>query len=202
MSTTNKPVGSTGTPQGPRPFGDRPQFNRGRRSLEPEHKLNEKILAREVRLVGENITPGVFSISEALKLAEELELDLVEISPNAVPPVCRIVDYKKFLYEQKKKKKELKANSVKQEVKEIRFGPNTDEHDFEFKLKHAEKFLNDGNKVRAFVFFKGRDIVYKERGEVLLLQFAQRLSEIGKVEQLPKLEGKKMFLLMAPKGKK
>ncbi|MCU0423139.1 MAG: translation initiation factor IF-3 [Bacteroidia bacterium] len=160
------------------------------------------MLAREVRLVGENITPGVFSISEALKLAEELELDLVEISPNAVPPVCRIVDYKKFLYEQKKKKKELKANSVKQEVKEIRFGPNTDEHDFEFKLKHAEKFLNDGNKVRAFVFFKGRAIVYKERGEVLLLQFAQRLSEIGKVEQLPKLEGKKMFLLMAPKGKK
>ncbi|MFN7311900.1 MAG: translation initiation factor IF-3 [Bacteroidota bacterium] len=163
--------------------------------------MNGYIVAQEVRLVGENITPGVVSLKEALRLAEEQELDLVEISPNSDPPVCRIVDYKKFLYEQKKKRKEMKANATKQEVKEIRFGPNTDEHDFEFKLKHAEKFLNEGNKVRAFVFFKGRAIVYKERGEVLLLQFAQRLSEIGKVEQLPKLEGKKMFLLVAPKGK-
>lgn len=145
--------------------------------------------------------PGIVSIQEALRIANELELDLIEISPNAEPPVCKIADYKKFLYEQKKKKKELKANSAKQEIKEIRFGPNTDEHDFEFKLKHAEKFLQEGNKVRAYVFFKGRAIVYKERGEVLLLQFAQKLSELGKVEQLPKLEGKKMFLLMAPKGK-
>ncbi|TAE85011.1 MAG: translation initiation factor IF-3 [Bacteroidetes bacterium] len=159
------------------------------------------IRAREVRLVGDNVEPGIFSIQEALRLADELELDLIEISPNAEPPVCKIADYKKFLYEQKKKKKELKANSQKQEIKEIRFGPNTDDHDFEFKLKHAEKFLNEGNKVRAYVFFKGRAIVYKERGEVLLLQFAQKLAEIGKVEQLPKLEGKKMFLLMAPKGK-
>ncbi|MFN3445012.1 MAG: translation initiation factor IF-3 [Bacteroidia bacterium] len=176
-------------------------MSRGRKSLEPEHKLNENIRAREVRLVGDNVEPGIVSIQEALRIANELELDLIEISPNAEPPVCKIADYKKFLYEQKKKKKELKANSAKQEIKEIRFGPNTDEHDFEFKLKHAEKFLQEGNKVRAYVFFKGRAIVYKERGEVLLLQFAQKLSELGKVEQLPKLEGKKMFLLMAPKGK-
>lgn len=188
---------------GPRPNnGLKPGFiSRGRKSLEPEHKLNELIRAREVRLVGDNVEPGIVSIQEALKIAEEQELDLIEISPNAVPPVCKIADYRKFLYEQKKKKKELKANASKQEIKEIRFGPNTDEHDFEFKLKHAEKFLQEGNKVRAYVFFKGRAIVYKERGEVLLLQFAQKLSEIGKVEQLPKLEGKKMFLLMAPKGK-
>jgi translation initiation factor IF-3 len=154
-----------------------------------------------VRLVGDNVEVGVYALSEALKIAEQQELDLVEISPNADPPVCKVIDYKKFLYEQKKKKKEQKANQTKQEVKEIRFGPNTDEHDFDFKVKHAEKFLSEGNKVRAFVFFKGRAIVYKERGEVLLLQFAQRLQELGKVEQLPKLEGKKMFLLMSPKGK-
>jgi translation initiation factor IF-3 len=147
------------------------------------------------------VEPGIVTLQDAIRIANELELDLIEISPNAEPPVCKIADYKKFLYEQKKKKKELKANSAKQEIKEIRFGPNTDEHDFEFKLKHAEKFLQEGNKVRAYVFFKGRAIVYKERGEVLLLQFAQKLSELGKVEQLPKLEGKKMFLLMAPKGK-
>jgi translation initiation factor IF-3 len=178
------------------------RYGRGMRTQkEPEHKINEKIRANQVRLVGENIEVGVYSIQEALKMAQEQELDLVEISPNADPPVCKIVDYKKFLYEQKKKKKEQKANSVKQEVKEIRFGPNTDEHDFDFKVKHAEKFLKEGNKVRAFVFFKGRAIVYKERGEVLLLQFAQKLQEVGKVEQLPRLEGKKMFLLMSPKGK-
>lgn len=176
-------------------------ISRGRKSLEPEHRLNEKITAKEIRLVGDNVEQGIYAIDVALSIAEEQELDLVEISPNAVPPVCKVVDYKKFLFEQKKKKKELKANSQKQEVKEIRFGPNTDEHDFEFKLKHAEKFLADGNKVRAFVFFKGRAIVYKERGELLLLQFAQKLAEIGKVEQLPKLEGKKMFLLVAPKLK-
>lgn len=176
-------------------------ISRGRKSLEPEHRLNEKITAKEIRLVGDNVEQGIYALDVALSIAEEQELDLVEISPNAVPPVCKVVDYKKFLFEQKKKKKELKANSQKQEVKEIRFGPNTDEHDFEFKLKHAEKFLADGNKVRAFVFFKGRAIVYKERGELLLLQFAQKLAEIGKVEQLPKLEGKKMFLLVAPKSK-
>lgn len=205
MAAPNTPPRPAGAPgQGPRPNnGLKPGFiSRGRKSLEPEHKLNEKIRASQVRLVGENIEVGIYSIQEALKISESLELDLIEISPNAEPPVCKIADYKKFLYEQKKKKKELKANSVKQEVKEIRFGPNTDDHDFEFKVKHAEKFLGEGNKVRAFVFFKGRSIVYKERGEVLLLQFAQRLSEVGKVEQLPRLEGKKMFLLMAPKAVK
>lgn len=185
-----------------RPGGPgRPYFNRGRRSLEPEHKLNQKIQAREVRLVGDNVTVGVYNIQDAIRMAEAQELDLIEISPNADPPVCKIADYKKFLYEQKKKKKEQKANAVKQEVKEIRFGPNTDEHDFDFKVKHAERFLSEGNKVRAFVFFKGRAIIYKERGEVLLLQFAQKLADYGKVEQLPRLEGKKMFLMMAPKGK-
>ncbi|MFN4082321.1 MAG: translation initiation factor IF-3 [Bacteroidia bacterium] len=180
----------------------KPPYQKRGRITEAEHKINELITASEVRLVGDNIEQGVYPIDKALQIAEELELDLVEISPNANPPVCKVVDYKKFLYEQKKKKKELKANQVKQDVKEIRFGPNTDEHDFEFKLKHAENFLNEGHKVRAFVFFKGRSIVYKERGEVLLLQLADRLKDIGKVEQLPKLEGKKMFLLMNPKPKK
>ncbi|MFY8190669.1 MAG: translation initiation factor IF-3, partial [Bacteroidia bacterium] len=145
--------------------------------------MNNLIRSSNVRLVGENIEVGVYTLGQALTMANEQELDLVEISPNADPPVCRIVDYKKFLYEQKKKKKEQKANQSKSEVKEIRFGPNTDEHDFEFKLKHAENFLKDGHKVRAFVFFKGRSIVYKERGEVLLLQLAQRLTELAKVEQ-------------------
>ncbi len=189
------------TPGGGSQPGQRPMYNRGRRSLEPEHKINNRIQASQVRLVGENITVGVYSLAEALKIADAQELDLVEISPNADPPVCRVVDYKKFLYEQKKKKKEQKANQAKQDVKEIRFGPNTDEHDFEFKLKHAENFIQDGHKVRAYVFFKGRAIVYKERGEVLLLQLAQKLQEIAKVEQLPRLEGKKMFLMLSPKGK-
>lgn len=197
MATPITPNSNNRPAPGP---GGRPPF-RGRRSLEPEHKLNNRIMAREVRLVGENVEVGVYPTAEAIRMAEAQELDLVEISPNAEPPVCKIVDYKKFLYEQKKKKKEQKANTVKQEVKEIRFGPNTDEHDFDFKVKHAERFLTEGNKVRAFVFFKGRAIVYKERGEVLLLQFAQKLTEVGKVEQLPRLEGKKMFLMMAPKGK-
>lgn len=186
---------------GTRPNNPRPNTYRGRRIVEAEHKINQYITAGEVRLVGENVEVGVYKLREALAIAEEQNVDLVEISPNADPPVCRVVDYKKFLYEQKKKKKEMKANQVKQEVKEIRFGPNTDEHDFDFKVKHGEKFLQEGHKVRAFVFFKGRAIIYKERGEVLLLQFAQRLQEVGKVEQLPKLEGKKMFLMMAPKGK-
>ena len=139
---------------------------------------------------------------KALELAAGLGLDLIEISPNADPPVCRIADYNKFLYEQKKKQKEIKANAVKAVIKEIRFGPNTDEHDVEFKIKHAENFLKEGAKVRAYVFFRGRSIVYKERGEALLLQFAERLQEVAKVEMLPKLEGKKMFLMLAPKGKK
>lgn len=164
-------------------------------------RINKRITAWEVRLVGDNVTLGVYSAKDALAIAEEQGLDLVEISPNAEPPVCKVVDYNKYLYEQKKKQKELKANSVKNVIKEIRFGPNTDEHDFNFKLNHAKTFLSEGSKVRAYVFFRGRSIVYKERGEVLLLQFAQDLSEVGKVEQLPKLEGKKMFLLMSPKGK-
>lgn len=205
MAAPNKPfVPSTGNKPAPKPafVPGANRYGRGMsKAKEPEHKINERIRATQVRLVGDNVEVGVYSLQEALRIADQQELDLVEISPNADPPVCKVVDYKKFLYEQKKKKKEQKANTVKQEVKEIRFGPNTDEHDFEFKLKHAEKFLKEGNKVRAYVFFKGRAIVYKERGEVLLLQFAQKLQELGKVEQLPRLEGKKMFLLMSPKGK-
>ena len=167
-----------------------------------EHRTNQEITASEVRLVGDNVEQGVYPVSNALDMAQDAGLDLVEISPNAVPPVCKIVDYNKFLYEQKKKKKELKASAVKNVVKEIRFGPNTDEHDFNFKVNHAKSFLEEGNKVRAYVFFKGRSIVYKERGEVLLLQFAQALADFGKVELMPKLEGKKMFLMLTPKPKK
>jgi translation initiation factor IF-3 len=154
-------------------------------------------------LVGEGIEPGVYPIRRALELAEEQGLDLVEISPNAEPPVCKILDYKKFLFEQKKKQKELKAKATKIVVKEIRFGPNTDDHDFEFKLKHAKEFIEQGAKVRAFVFFRGRSIVYKDQGEILLLRLANELEEIAKVEMLPKMEGKKMFIIIAPKkGKK
>ncbi len=152
-------------------------------------------------MVGENIEQGVYTRAEALRLAQEQEIDLVEISPNAVPPVCRIIDYKKFLYDQKKKQKEMKAKQVNVTVKEIRFGPNTDDHDFDFKLKHAINFLKEGSKVRAHVFFKGRSIVFKERGEILLLKFVQELAEYGVPEQLPKLEGKKMFVVINPKKK-
>jgi translation initiation factor IF-3 len=173
------------------------------RVQEPKYAINEKIRARQVRLVGENIeNPGVFPLSEALKLADEQELDLVEISPNADPPVCKIVDFQKFLYQQKKKQKEIKAKTTKVVVKEIRFGPNTDDHDYNFKLKHAIGFLDDGSKVKAFVFFKGRSILYKEQGEILLLRFAQDLEEYGKVEQLPRLEGKRMIMTLSPKPKK
>ncbi len=152
--------------------------------------------------MGEGIEPGIYPLQKALQMAAEQELDLVEIAPGAVPPVCKIIDYKKFLYEQKKKQKEIKAKSSKIVVKEIRFGPNTDEHDFNFKKVHAEKFLEEGSKVRAYVFFKGRSILFKEKGELLLLKFAQELAEQGKVEQLPTLEGKKMQMLIAPKPKK
>jgi len=148
--------------------------------------------------VGDNVEVGVYSLSKALALAQELELDLVEISPKASPPVCKILEYKKFLYEQKKRDKALKAKSTKIVVKEIRFGPNTDEHDYEFKRKHAEKFLKEGAKLKAFVFFKGRSIVFKEKGQILLLRLAQDLEEIGKVEQMPILEGKKMIMFIAP----
>ncbi len=156
-----------------------------------------------MRLVGENIeNPGIFSIEEARRLANELELDLVMISDKADPPVCRIIDYQKFLYQQKKKQKEIKHNAQKIVVKEIRFGPNTDEHDYNFKLKHAQNFLKEGAKVKAYVFFKGRSILFKEQGEILLLRFAQDLEDLGKVEQLPRLEGKRMIMLISPKGAK
>jgi translation initiation factor IF-3 len=156
-----------------------------------------------VRVLGEGIEQGVYSIKQAIEMADDQGLDLVEISPKAKPPVCKIIDYKKFLYEQKKKQKELKSKQVKVVIKEIRFGPNTDDHDFNFKLNHAKKFLTDGSKVKAYVFFKGRTIVFKERGEILLLKFAQELEEIGLVEQMPKLEGKKMIMMIQPlkKGK-
>ena len=163
------------------------------------HAINERIRAREVRLVGENVEPGVYSTSEALHMADELGLDLIEISPSAVPPVCRILDYQKFLYQQKKKQKEQKAKQIKVIVKEIRFGPQTDDHDYNFKLKHAIEFLKEGSKVKAYVFFKGRSILFKEQGEVLLLRFANDLEELGKVEQLPVLEGKRMIIMITPK---
>lgn len=151
--------------------------------------------------MGDDVESDVYAIEDALKLAEERELDLVEISPKADPPVCKIVDYKKFLYMQKKKQKELKAKQSKVVIKEIRFGPNTDDHDFQFKLKHAHKFLEEGSKVKAYVFFKGRTIVFKERGEILLLKFATELEEVGIVEQMPKLEGKRMTMMINPKKK-
>lgn len=173
------------------------------RVTEAAHKINQLITAREVRLVGDNVEkPEVYTIQVALSMAKELGLDLVEISPKAEPPVCRIVDYQKFLYQQKKKAKEIKANAVKIVVKEIRFGPNTDEHDYNFKLKHAENFIKEGSKVKAYVFFRGRQIVFKDQGEILLLKFAQQLEELAKVEQMPKLEGKRMIMILAPKPKK
>jgi translation initiation factor IF-3 len=183
---------------------NKPRSAQGRRPIiEEPFKVNERIVGiPEVRLVGENIEPGVFPFVKALAMAKEQNLDLVEIAPGAVPPVCRIIDYSKFKYEHKKKQKELKAKAHKTEVKEIRFGPNTDDHDFEFKLKHAINFLKEGDKVKAYVHFVGRTIVFKERGEMLLLRFAQALEEYAKVEQLPKLEGKRMFLFLAPKAVK
>ena len=170
--------------------------------VEEPYKINNKILARQIRLVGENVETGVYSTDDALRMAREQNLDLVEISLKAEPPVCRIVDYSKFKYDLKKKQREMKAKTQKVVTKEIRFGPNTDDHDFEFKVKHARAFLEDGAKVKAYVHFVGRTIVFKERGEVLLLKFAQALEEVAKVEQLPKLEGKRMFLFLTPKPKK
>lgn len=152
-----------------------------------------------MRLVGDNVEMGVYPLRQALAMAEEQELDLVEISPNAVPPVAKVMDYKKFLYEQKKRDKVLKSKATKVVVKEIRFGPNTDEHDYEFKKKHGEKFLKEGAKLKAYVFFKGRSIVFKDQGEILLLRLATDLEEFGKVEQLPKLEGKRMTMFISPK---
>lgn len=155
-----------------------------------------------MRIIGDNIESRVVSIGEALKLAQAEELDLVEVSPKAEPPVCRIIDYQKFLYLQKRKAKELKARATKVVVKEIRFGPNTDDHDYNFKLKHAQNFLQEGAKVKAYVFFRGREIVFKDQGEILLLRFAQDLEDLAKVEQMPRLEGKRMILILAPKPKK
>jgi translation initiation factor IF-3 len=179
--------------------GRNPNF---RREQQQEHRTNRMIRIPEVRLVGEGIEPGVYPTEQALALAEAQGLDLVEISPNAAPPVCRIIDYKKFLYEKKRKEKEMKANSKQSEVKEIRFTPGTDEHDFDFKSKHAEKFLKDGNKVKAYVQFKGRAIMFKDRGELLLLKFAERLAEVGVLESMPKMEGKRMLVIFAPKSQK
>ncbi|MBN2893884.1 MAG: translation initiation factor IF-3 [Bacteroidales bacterium] len=171
---------------------------------EPKFRVGRQIRAKSLRVVGENIAEGnkVLTLEDALNLAQELELDLVEISPTADPPVCKIVDYQKFLYEEKKRLKKIKSNTTKVEVKEIRFTPNTDDHDFDFKLKHAEKFLSAGNKVKAFVFFKGRSIVYKDQGQILLLKMAERLEEFGTVEQMPKLEGRRMTMILSPKAKK
>lgn len=180
---------------------------------EDKHRINGRITVPEVRVVGENfekmskdlgreIQAGVFNTREALAIANEIGLDLVEISPKAKPPVCKIIDYKKFLYQQKKREKELKAKTVKTVVKEIRFGPNTDDHDFEFKVKHAQNFLQDGAKVKAYVHFKGRNIVFKDRGELLLLRFMKELEDYGAAETLPKLEGKKMTVILNPTKKK
>lgn len=164
------------------------------------HKINENITAREVRVVWDG-GAEVLDIRDALKKAADADLDLVEISPNATPPVCKVIDYKKFLFEQKKRQKELKSKQVKVVIKEIRMGPNTEDHDFNFKLNHAKSFLSDGAKVKAYVFFKGRSIVFKDRGEILLLKFAQELEDYGTLEQMPKLEGKKMIMMINPKKK-
>ncbi|KAA6349810.1 Translation initiation factor IF-3 [termite gut metagenome] len=170
-------------------------------SLKGQHRINEQIHAKEVRIVGDDIESKVYPISQALQIAEHAGVDLVEISPNAEPPVCRVIDYSKFLYQLKKRQKEQKAKQVKVNVKEIRFGPQTDEHDYNFKLKHAKSFLEDGDKVKAYVFFKGRSILFKEQGEVLLLRFANDLEEYGKVDQMPLLEGKRMIIFLSPKKK-
>jgi translation initiation factor IF-3 len=169
------------------------------RRKEDPHQINERIKAPIVRVVGDNVEAGIYNIKDALAIAQRLEMDLVEISPTANPPVCKVTDYKKFLYEQKKKQKEIKAKSTKIVVKEIRLGPNTDDHDFNFKLKHAIKFLEEGAKVKVEVFFRGRSIVYKDQGEIKLLQFASLLEDYGKVERLPLLEGKRMIMIIAPK---
>src|SRR4029077_860438 len=185
----------------PRP--PRGAFNpRFKKEQQQEHRTNHMIRVPQVRLVGENVEVGVYDTQEAQRMAQDQGLDLVEISPQADPPVCKIIDYNKFLYDKKKKEKEMKAKSKVSEVKEIRFTPNTDDHDFDFKAKHAENFLKDGNKVKAYVQFKGRAIQFQERGQLLLLKFAERLAEIGVLESLPKMEGRRMLAMFAPKGKK
>lgn len=188
----NRPVNNN------KPIKGRPQK---KDELKDSYRINEKITAKEVRLVGDNVEQGVYSIREARAIADEQELDLVEISPNAAPPVCRVIDFQKFLYQQKKRQKEQKAKAAKVEIKEIRFGPQTDDHDYNFKLKHAMEFLKEGAKVKAYVFFKGRSILFKEQGEVLLLRFVNDLEEYGKLEQMPRLEGKRMIIMLSPKKK-
>ena len=163
------------------------------------HRINDRIRVPKIRLVGENVEPGVYETRQALRMADDMDLDLVEISPNADPPVCKIIDYSKFMYDQRKKQKELASKAVKVVIKEIRFGPNTSDHDYDFKKKHAIEFLKAGNKVKAFVFFRGRSIVFKDKGEILLLRLAQDLEEYGKVEHMPSMDGKKMNLTLAPK---
>lgn len=202
FSGPRKPMGS---PRPSRPAasapGQQPQQRRGRgndRNSKDPYIINEHIRAREVRLVGDNVEQGIYPIDKALRLAEKMELDLIEISPNAEPPVCRILDYQKFLYQQKKRLKEQKQKAAKVVVKEIRFGPQTDDHDYNFKLKHAIGFLKEGAKVKAYVFFRGRSILFKEQGEVLLLRFANDLEEYGKVEMMPVLEGKRMIIMISP----
>src|SRR6187200_14545 len=185
------------------PRQPRGNFNpRFRKEQQQEHRTNQMIRVPQVRLVGENVEVGIYSIQDALRIAQEQALDLVEISPTVDPPVCKIIDYNKFLYDKKKKEKEMKAKSKVSEVKEIRFTPNTDDHDFDFKAKHAEGFLKDGNKVKAYVQFKGRAIQFQDRGQLLLLKFAERLAEIGVLESMPKMEGRRMLAMFAPKGKK
>lgn len=177
----------------------RPQRRNFTREKKQEHRINGQIRVREVRLVGDDVEPAIYPTAKALSLAEEQGVDLVEISPNADPPVCRIIDYSKFLYQQKKRMKEQKAKQVKVSVKEIRFGPQTDDHDYQFKLKHAINFLTNGDKVKAYVFFRGRSILFKDQGKVLLLRFAQDLEEYAKVEQMPILQGKRMIMFFSPK---
>ena len=194
FSGPRRPMGAGGPK--PRP-GQRPNMGNDRNSRDP-YAVNERIHAREVRLVGDNVEQGIYPIEKARRIAAEQELDLIEISPNAEPPVCRILDYQKFLYHQKKRQKEQKAKAAKVVVKEIRFGPQTDDHDYNFKLKHAVGFLKEGSKVKAYVFFRGRSILFKEQGEVLLLRFANDLEEYGKVEMMPVLEGKRMTIMLTP----
>lgn len=186
-------------------YEGRPRVQSLSNEIAQKYRINEQIRVRELRLVGENIpnNQGIFSREEALKLADELELDLVEVSPTAEPPVCKIIDFNKFIYDQKKKQKEIKSNATKMVIKEIRFGPNTDEHDFQFKVKHAEKFLQEGAKVKAYVFFKGRTILFKDKGEELLRKFAEELQDFGKADQAPMLDGKRMIINLSPakKGK-
>ena len=211
MAVPQRPGGGFNRPPGaggPRPGGpggfNKGGFNRGRFAprKEPEHRINHLIRVPQVRLVGDNVEVGIYSLQDALRMSQEQGLDLVEISPNVDPPVCKIIDYNKFLYDKKKKEKEMKAKSKVSEVKEIRFTPNTDDHDFDFKAKHAIEILKEGNKVKAYVQFKGRAIQFQDRGQLLLLKFAERLAEIGVLENLPKMEGRRMLAMFAPKGKK